>query len=326
MATIWSIQTIIKTNTPLIDRFALQVSEGRTIEVRQLRAFVAVAEERHFGRAAERLNIAQPSLSQTMRRLESELGAALLHRTTRRVELAPAGRILLERGRAILAGVDSAREDARRAARGEFGRLSIGFTGSATYAVMPSLATAMRRELPGVELDLHGEMLTPAQVAGLLDRSLDLALLRPPVEHPDLSFEVVRREPLLAVLPRQHPLAGAESIALRDLADESFVTYPSHFHSVLHRAVESMCAARGFQPRSTLEVAETATLVSFVAAGFGVSLVPASVGRMTVADAVYRPLRDESTQVDLAVAWHRDSGAPLLARSLAVVRRAVPVA
>jgi DNA-binding transcriptional LysR family regulator len=134
------------------------------VELRHLRYFVAVAEERHFGRAAERLHIAQPPLSQQIRRLEAELGAPLLHRTTRRVELSPAGEVLLPRAREILAAVDAATHDARRAARGEYGSLAIGFTGSATYAMLPALATALRTALPGVALDLRGEMLTPAQV------------------------------------------------------------------------------------------------------------------------------------------------------------------
>ena len=149
----------------------------------------------------QRLHIAQPPLSQQIRRFEAELGEPLLYRTTRSVELAPAGEVLLERGREILAAVDSAVEDARRAARGEYGRLAIGFTGSSTYALLPALAAALREELPGVVLDLRGELLTPAQVARLLDGTLDLGLLRPPVHERELSTEVLRSEPLVAVLP-----------------------------------------------------------------------------------------------------------------------------
>ena len=206
--------TPYKTNTSMIDSLCVRIGPrpgGIPIELRQLRAFVAVAEERHFGRAAERLHIAQPPLSQTIRRLEAELGAPLLYRTTRRVDLAPAGEVLLARAKPILAAVEAAEEDARRAARGEYGRLSIGFTGSATYSLLPSLATTLRAHLPGVELELHGEMLTPAQVAGLLDGTLDLGLLRPPVDEPDLSLAPVRREPFVAVLPRAHRLAAADA-------------------------------------------------------------------------------------------------------------------
>jgi DNA-binding transcriptional LysR family regulator len=291
------------------------------MELRQLRYFVAVAEERHFGRAAARLHISQPPLSQQIRRFEAELGEPLLYRTTRSVELAPAGEVLLERAREILASVDSAIEDARRAARGEYGRLAIGFTGSSTYELLPALAAALRRELPGVVLDLQGELLTPAQVARLLDGTLDLGLLRPPVRERELSTEVLRSEPLVAVVPEGHPLADSDAIALELLESEPFVTYPSHFRSVLHDAVEDACAAHGFKPFAAHEVAETATLVSFVAAGLGVSLVPASVGSMTVQGAVYRPLAHETTRVELAAAWRRDDDRPVVARALDVVRR-----
>jgi DNA-binding transcriptional LysR family regulator len=291
------------------------------VELRHLRYFVAVAEERHFGRAAARLHIAQPPLSQQIRRFEAELGEPLLYRTTRSVELAPAGEVLLERSREILAAVDAAIDDARRAARGEYGRLAIGFTGSCTYTMLPALAAAFARELPGVVLDLRGELLTPAQVAQLLDGTLDLGLLRPPVRERELTTEVLRSEPLLAVLPESHALAGADAVPLEQLEGEPFVTYPSHFRSVVHDAVEDACAAHGFKPHAAHEVGETATLVSFVAAGLGVSLVPASVRNMTVHGAVYRPLVDDATRVELAAAWRRDDARPVLRRALAVIRR-----
>jgi DNA-binding transcriptional LysR family regulator len=293
------------------------------MELRHLRYFIAVAEERHFGRAAARLHIAQPPLSQQIRRFEAELGEPLLYRTTRSVELAPAGEVLLEQGREILAAVDAAIDDARRAARGEYGRLAIGFTGSCTYAMLPALAAAMRQELPGVVLDLQGELLTPAQVARLVDGTLDLGLLRPPVHDRGLSTEVLQSEPLLAVLPDSHPLAESEAIALELLEGEPFITYPSHFRSVVHDAVEDACAAHGFEPVAAHEVSETATLVSFVAAGLGVSLVPASVRNMTVQGAVYRPLVRDTTRVELAVAWRRGDDRPVLARALDVIRRGV---
>ena len=291
------------------------------MELRHLRYFVAVAEERHFGRAAARLHIAQPPLSHQIRRFEAELGEPLLYRTTRSVELAPAGEVLLERAREILAAVDSAVEDARRAARGEYGRLAIGFTGSSTYEMLPALAAALREQLPGVALDLRGELLTPAQVTQLSDGTLDLGLLRPPVHRRDLSIEILRSEPLVAVLPETHPLADADAVPLEQLAGEPFVTYPSHFRSVLHDAVEDACAAHGFKPVAAHEVAETATLVSFVAAGLGVSLVPASVCNMSVQGAVYRPLVDDATRVELAAAWRRDDDRPALARALDIIRR-----
>jgi DNA-binding transcriptional LysR family regulator len=222
--------------------------------------------------------------------------------------------------RGILAAVDGATEDTRRAARGEFGRLAVGFTGSATYELLPKLAAALRDALPGVVLDLRGELLTPAQVTRLLDGTLDLGLLRPPVRERALAVEVVRREALVVVLPQSHPLAAADAVPLEELAGEPFVVYPSHFRSVVHDAVEETCEAHGFLPRVALEVSETSTLVSFVAAGLGVSLVPESVCHMTVHGAVYRPLAGEAAAVELAVAWRGDEVSPVLERALEVVR------
>ena len=241
-------------------------------------------------------------------------------RSPNRSEVAPAGEVLLERGREILAAVDAAVEDARRAARGEYGRLAIGFTGSCTYAMLPALAAALGRDLPGVVLDLQGELLTPAQVARLVDGTLDVGLLRPPVNERGLRTEVLRSETLLAVLPASHRLASSEAIPLEQLEGEPFVTYPSHFRSVVHDAVEDACAAHGFKPTAAHEVSETSTLVSFVAAGLGVSLVPASVRNMTVQGAVYRPLAHDTTRVELAIAWRNHDSRHVLERALEVIR------
>ena len=158
---------------------------------------------------------------------------------------------------------------------------------------MPSLVAELRRELPDVRLELHGEQLTPAQVERLVDGRLDLGLLRPPVRTPEIEVEVVRSEPLVAVLPAGHVLANGASVRVADLAEEPFVTYPSEARSVLHEAVEATCRAHGFFPRVGAEVGETGTLVAFVAAGLGVSLAPQSVMGLSIAGAVYRPLADE---------------------------------
>jgi DNA-binding transcriptional LysR family regulator len=191
-----------------------------------------------------------------------------------------------------------------------------------TYALLPAVASALRAHLPEVELELHGELLTPAQVEGLLDRSLDLGLLRPPVRARELQVEIIRSEPLIAAVPAQHRLAGAAAIDICDLAGEPFITYAAHLRSVLGDAIVGVCADYGFTPRSVMEITETATLVSFVAAGIGVALVPASVTGMTVAGATYRPL-EQDARVHIAIAWHRDNDSPVLQRALEPVLSAV---
>ncbi len=264
--------------------------------------------------------MAQSPLSQQIRALESELGGPLLRRTTRRVELTPAGTVLLGRARALLASADSAAEETARAMRGEVGRLSIGFTGTTTYALLPPVAAGLREVLPGVKLELHGEMMTPAQVAGLLDGSLDLGILRPPVRSARLEVQVVRSEPMIAVLPADHPLAGRQKVRVADLAEEAFVRYAAHQRSVVDELVRDTCERAGFVPRLALEVTETATLVSFVAAGIGVALLPESVSGIRINGAVYRPLRGTPPRIEIALAWRADDASPVLARALRVVR------
>ena len=289
---------------------------SQVMELRHLRYFVTVAEECHFGRAAERLHIAQPPLSQQIKQLEGDLGVQLLTRSTRKVELTAAGARYLERARAVLAAVDAAGAEASRVAAGEIGQLAVGFTGSATYELLPRLARVLREDSPGITLDLKGEMLTPVQVAALLDRTLDVGFLRPPVRSPDLDVRVLRREPLIAALPEPHRLAARARVRLADLRDEPFICYPSHRRSVVYDAVFDACRGAGFTPHEIVEVAETSTMVSFVAAGLGVALVPASVRHLQITGAVYRPLAGTTVEVELAVATRADDRSPHLTRVL----------
>lgn len=286
------------------------------MELRHLRYYVAVAEECHFGRAAERLHIAQPPLSQQIKALESELGVRLLNRSTRKVELTPAGERFLDRARGILASLDAAGVEAARIASGEVGRLAVGFTGTATYELLPTLARVLHEDMPGIELDLKGEMLTPRQVTALGDGTIDVGFLRPPVNDPGLEVRVLRREPLIAALPESHPLADRPSVRLADLKAETFISYPSHRRSVVHDAVFAACRRAGFQPTEVQEVAETSTLVAFVAAGLGVALVPASVQHLHITGATFKPLAGTTGEVELAVAWRKGDDSPVLARVL----------
>jgi DNA-binding transcriptional LysR family regulator len=284
------------------------------MELRRIQYFVAVAEEAHFGRAAERLQMAQPPLSQQIKALEAEMGVVLFHRTTRKVELSAAGERFLQRARVILADVDDAVTEAGQVAAGMVGRIAIGFTGSATYDLLPSLVRVLRADLPGIELDIHGEMLTPDQVTALTDGTLDLGLLRPPVRNTALEVQVLRREPLIAVLPEHHPLAVHDRVRLADLRDDPFITYPSHNRSVVYEAVIDACQRAGFVPASVNEVSETSTMVSFVAAGLGVALVPASVQHLRITGATYLPLAGTTREVELALATRAGETSPHVAR------------
>ena len=290
------------------------------MELRHLRYFVAVAEERHFGRAADRLHVAQPALSRQIRQLETEIGVQLLTRTTRRVELTDAGEAYVDRARAILTAVDAAHDEARRIAAGEQGTVSIGFTGSATYELLPRVSRVVGAALPDLHLRLHGELLTPAQVSGLNDGSLDLGLLRPPVRDPQIRTEPLTSEPLIVALPDSHRLAGPGFISLGDLAEESFISYPSRQRSVVHEVALAACAGAGFTPRIVQEATQTSALISLVSAGLGVALVPESVSHLSIAGIAYRPLRGTPPRVELVAAYRRGDASPQLARVLRIVR------
>jgi DNA-binding transcriptional LysR family regulator len=292
------------------------------MELRHLRYFRAVAEERHFGRAAVRLHMAQPPLSQQIRQLEQEVGVTLLRRSTRRVELTSAGEAYLGRVREILSAVDAAGEEARRLDSGLAGRLVIGCVGSATYSLLPDLARALREELPGVDFGFRGEMLVPELADALRRGDLDLALLRPPFDDTGLTVGRLRHERLLVALPDGHRLAAQEQVRLDDLREEDLIVHSGR-RSVMYDLVVRLCRGAGFEPRVRHEVAETSTLVTFVAAGLGVALVPEPVAGLGVAGATYRPLEAAGAGIDLVAARRADDDGAALARTLAVLDRQV---
>ena len=279
-----------------------------TLDLRKLRAFVYVAEERHFGRAAERLFVAQPALSQTIKALEAQIGVQLLDRSTRRVDLTPAGARLLERAHGILDAIDDAVAEARRIDAGEQGSLRLGFIGSASFGLMPALARAVGDALPLLQLDLTGDLLSPEVAARLSDGSLDVGVLRPFDLAPGVNSRVLRSEPLVAALPTGHPAASAP-VVLGDLADEPFISYQARA-SAMASALVAACCAAGFTPTIRTEVRETATLVAFVASGQGVALVPQGVAHLQIPGVEYVPLADEVT-IDLIAAWRTDAPATI---------------
>jgi DNA-binding transcriptional LysR family regulator len=289
------------------------------MELRHLRSYAVLTQDRHFGRAAGRLHIAQPALSQQIKQLERELGVQLLSRTTRRVELTPAGQRFAEHCRVVLGSVDRAGHDMAQLAAGLAGRVSAGFIGTATYDLLPRAARQVRDALPDVRLDLHGELLSPALVDGLLDGSYDLAVLRPDgLDRPGLQLRVLRGERLVAVLPDRHRLAGQDRIDLAELAAEPFVMHPSGHRSSTHDHVLTACAAAGFRPAEIMEVGETATMVVFVAAGLGVALVPEPVRRLALDGIAYVPLTEPAT-VGLALALRAGETSPAVLRVADIV-------
>lgn len=295
------------------------------MELRLLRYFIAVAEELHFTRAAERLHMAQPPLSQQIRQLEEELGVALLARTRRRVELTEPGRQFLADARRILAEVDQAVHRARRAARGEVGELTLGMvTSAALEDTLPRLLRAYRQRYPSVAITLR-ELSTGEQLAALREGRIDLGFLRPPVHEPGIVLTTLVREPLVAVLPAAHPLARRRRIPLKALAAEPFIMIPRQHGLGILDLVTGACLQAGFTPRIAQEARELQTVVGLVAAGFGVSLMPGTVRKLRHSDVAYVPLLAPGIFIEIAAAHRAGEAPPLLAAFLGVLHQVLDV-
>lgn len=292
-----------------------------TIETAHLRCFLAVAETLHFGQAAERLHVAQPAVSKSIRQLERKLGVQLLERTTRSVSLTPAGEVYAQQVRAATDMLDLAGLAARATADGRSGTLRLGVTGAATYGFLPELARVAAEALPDVRLRVSTEMLTPKQEAALVEDTLDLGVLRTPLTTPGLDHVVVRSEPLVAALPAEHPLSGTDRVHLADLAHDSFVAYGDETQSVVLRATLEACHRAGFAPYRPHQVSETSTAVALVAARLGVALLPESAKALQLDGVVFRPI-DVEQGVDLALAWSSGPTRPVIARLLTALRAA----
>lgn len=290
------------------------------MELRHLRYFIAVAEEQHFTRAAQRLHMAQPPLSQAIRQLESELGVQLLQRSTRSVALTPAGQAYLERARDILDELGDASEHARRVAAGAVGRLVIGCVGSATYSLLPQLSRGLARELPGVDFAFRGELLVPDQVAALRSGAIDVALLRPPVTDLGLTVEPLRKDRLVVALPEAHSLASKDRVRLKQLANTDLIVHSADRRSVMYDVVLGLLHDAGVESHIRHEVGETSTLITLVAGGLGVAVVPEPVRALRLEGVVYRPLVQPATTVPLAVARRTDRQEPHLVRTVDVIR------
>lgn len=291
------------------------------MELRTLRYFVVLAEELHFGRAAQRLSITQPPLSIALRGLEDELGVTLLARTRRRVGLTHAGSIFLEQARAILARAAEAVQLAQAADRGDVGRLTIGFMSASIFTLLPAVLRAFAARHPGVRLDLR-ELTLPQQIAALRGGSLDAGFVRPPVTDADLTAAPLLEEPLRVALPADHPLTASKRVRAAQLAEEPFVMFQRAPGLVLHDLVLGFCLQQGFAPRVAQEASQTHAVVGLVSAGIGVALVPASAEAIRLRGVEFRPLAEKSPPVGTCLAWRSDDTSPVL-RAFAETARKV---
>jgi DNA-binding transcriptional LysR family regulator len=292
------------------------------MELRHLRYFVAVAEELHFGRAAARLHIAQPPLSQQIRDLERELGAALFTRTTRRVELTAAGRVLLAEARHLFEQTERTVRAVQRASRGEVGHLAIGFVPSADLDILPRVLSRWRVRFPHVEIELHA-MLSGPQVEALRHGRIQVGFLRLPVDDGGLAVDVIQREHLVAALPEGHRLARRSCVRLADLQHDGLIMFPRWMAPSYYDLLVSVCRHAGFTPQVLHETENMQTNLGLVAAGLGVSLHPASIRNLQRAGVVYRPLAPP-LPIEMAVAYARDDRSATLQAFLHVLAEIAP--
>ncbi len=272
------------------------------IELRHLRYFVAVAEELHFGRAARRLHLAQPPLSQQIRKLEEMLGHSLFTRTSRAVKLTPAGEVFLERARSTLRKVHDDVEVARSVGRGEVGFLNVGFIGSGMLTFLPGMLGRYRRQFPKVNLQLR-EFYTAGVVRALMEGTLDVGILRDGGPADGIQVETVFSEPFVAAVPKRHPLAQHKTISAAELRDEPFVFFSRSASERAYAKTVSLCEEHGYRPHVVQEGPQWLTILRLVGAGLGVTIAPLCVERIAATDVVCRRIRGTRTRSDIELAF-----------------------
>jgi len=281
-------------------------------ELSQLRCFVAAAEELHFGRAAQRLNMTQSPLSRQIQLLERILGVMLLERTSRQVSLTPAGQVFLIEARRIVRLAESASLSARRVAQGDAGKVAIGFTAVSGYGLVPHIVANARASLPNIDLDLH-EMVSGDQVDALLTILIDIGFVRPPVDRHEFDTLCVLREPLVVALPPGDPRQSRPAFELVDFDNEPLIMYArqgaGYFHDMLVRLFDDA----GVSPLHVQHVTQIHSMLGLVHAGLAAALVPQSASGLHLMDVQFRALRtDPENPVELHMAWRRDNANPAL--------------
>ena len=288
------------------------------LETAELRAFVTLANELHFGRTAKRVFLSQPALSRQIRRLEDKFGGSLFARTRRKVELTEAGRVLLVGAEKTLREADRAFAVTKQAVEGRAGTLRIGFGIVSVFEILPRTILRFRRVCPLVELQM-GDMSTPSQISSLLDGRIDVGILRLPVAHPELDSLALVRERFVAVTPESVSYNAREGLA--SLRDTPFILTLRTASATFHDRTLSLCRHAGFTPNVVQEAIEIFTILNLVRAGLGVSLVPSVAKRMKVPGVRFHELRMAEAEWPIGIAWNRFSEKrDLIARFTAIVR------
>lgn len=313
------------------------------MNLRQLRYFLAVAETLHFGRAAKRLNMAQPPLSAQIKQLEADLGVLLFERTKRRVALTAAGEVLQQEAQQVMQKLAVARRKTQAAGQGLSGQLAIAFVSSAMYSILPPWLSAFRQRYPAAVLTLQ-EASTAEQVKGLLNHRFDIGFVRPPIASPvedsgaqavgaqavgaqavgaseKIASRVVLQEPLVVALPSDHPLSRHANIRLAELAHEDFVMFPRSLAIDLHDKIIGFCQQANFSPKIVQTASQLQTLLGLVAAQLGIAILPAAASKLQREGVCYRPFLAKTPgeripMTELKVIWRADGCLPVLTRFL----------
>lgn len=280
-------------------------------DLKQLRCFVTVGEELHFGHAAKRMNMTQPPLSRQIQMLEYALDVQLLQRTSRSVQLTPAGRGFLADARRILALAENAASAAQRLSKGEAGLIRLGFTAASSYSFLPRLLAYVKSELKDVEVELS-EMVTIQQMEALREGRLDLGLVRPPVDAPGMATARIARERLLLAVPRSHPLASGPTCLLKDLAGEPFITFSPVQGRYFYELIAGMLSRAGISVRYVQYVNQVHSILALVSAGIGISIVPETARKLHFEGAELREFSDPPTFAELRLVWNTKNGNPAL--------------
>lgn len=290
------------------------------MNLRQLRYFVAVAEELHFGRAAVRLHISQPPLSQQIRNLEEILGVTLFTREKKRIELTFAGQVFLDSARKLLEQSQLAIHTARRAAKGEVGTLAIGYASSIPFTgLIGRVVREFRSQRPDVQLRIR-EMRAVDQIKALVERDIDIGFAREPLlqTHPQVESRCVYHEAFVLAVPAEHPLSHKPSVRLTELRHESFVLYPRDCGTVLYDQVIHLCHEAGFVPNVIQETPQFASVLDLVSAGLGISIVPASTANATLPHVCFRPISDTVAHTAVSIVYRKEEHPTALSTLMAM--------
>lgn len=289
------------------------------MEIRELEAFLVVAEELHFGRAAERLHIAQPALSRTVQSLERYLGTPLFERTTRRVDLTQAGHALLEPVQNILSQVEGMLKITRHAVEGDIGTVRVGFAGAAGYSIVSELTRKVSQQAPGITMELNPRTYSNDAARLVSEGEIDLAIVSLPTL-PDVETFTVQDEGFCLAVPARHTLAKRKAVPMEQLEHMKFVSYPASHGSRVRDAMVAMCRAAGFIPNIAQEAPDPYSLLALVGAGVGVAVVVESSKSTRLDGVEYIDIADEGLTLPLAIAWRGSNPSGALSRVVGIVK------